>query len=151
MKQVRCEMCGSTDFVKEDGFFICQSCGIKYSIEEAKKLMVEGTVKINKTDDIHNMLKRAFMHLEDGEWGNADSLLEDVLKLDINTSKAYLGKLMVEFKARSAKDLTRQSKSFERNRLYVRALKCANDEEKKSLTICWKPMYACANGKMKLN
>ena len=34
-----CELCGATSFVKEDGMFTCQSCGTKYSPEEAQKLM----------------------------------------------------------------------------------------------------------------
>ncbi len=46
MKQLTCEMCGSTDMVKQDGMFVCQSCGTKYSVEEAKKMMVEGTVSV---------------------------------------------------------------------------------------------------------
>ena len=46
MKQLKCEMCGGTDLIKQDGVFICQSCGIKYSVEEAKKMMVEGTVQV---------------------------------------------------------------------------------------------------------
>ena len=41
MKQLTCEMCGSTDLVKQDGIFVCQSCGCKYSVEEAKKMMIE--------------------------------------------------------------------------------------------------------------
>ena len=41
MKQIVCEMCEGTDFVKDEGVFVCQSCGTKYSVEEAKKLMVE--------------------------------------------------------------------------------------------------------------
>jgi hypothetical protein len=32
-------MCGSSDLVKQEGVFICQSCGVKYSIEEARKMM----------------------------------------------------------------------------------------------------------------
>lgn len=44
MKQLTCEMCGSKDFVKEDGLFVCQSCGIKYTIEEAKKLINLGEI-----------------------------------------------------------------------------------------------------------
>ena len=36
MKQLTCEMCGSTELVKQDGFFVCQTCGCKYSVEEAK-------------------------------------------------------------------------------------------------------------------
>ena len=49
MKQLVCEMCGSSDLVKQDGFFICQFCGCKYSVEEAKKMMIEGTVDIKGT------------------------------------------------------------------------------------------------------
>jgi len=41
MKKIVCEMCESTDFVKEDGLFVCQGCGCKYSMEEAKKMMKE--------------------------------------------------------------------------------------------------------------
>ena len=37
MKKLVCEMCGSSDMVKQDGMFVCQTCGVKYSLEEAKK------------------------------------------------------------------------------------------------------------------
>ena len=41
-----CEMCGSTDLIKQNGVFVCQSCGIKYSMEEARKLMSGGTAQV---------------------------------------------------------------------------------------------------------
>lgn len=47
MKQLTCEMCGSTDLMKDGGVFVCQTCGCKYSVEEAKKMMVEGTVDVS--------------------------------------------------------------------------------------------------------
>ena len=47
MKQLTCEMCGSTEMLKQDGVFVCQACGCKYSVEEAKKMMVEGTVDVS--------------------------------------------------------------------------------------------------------
>ena len=65
MKQLTCEMCGSTDLIKQDGVFVCQSCGTKYSIEEAKKMMIEGTVavsgtvKIDDTERVKNFFKMA--------------------------------------------------------------------------------------------
>lgn len=37
MKQLICELCGSSDLVKSDGMFVCQECGTKYTVEEAKK------------------------------------------------------------------------------------------------------------------
>ena len=39
MKKLTCEMCGSTDLLKDGGVFVCQNCGTKYSVEEAKKMM----------------------------------------------------------------------------------------------------------------
>ncbi|MCR5015471.1 MAG: TFIIB-type zinc finger domain-containing protein [Ruminococcus sp.] len=47
MNALVCEMCGSNNVIKEDGMYICQSCGTKYSVEEAKKLMIEGTVDVS--------------------------------------------------------------------------------------------------------
>ena len=54
MKQLTCEMCGSTDLMKQDGVFVCQSCGCKYSIEEAKRMMIEGTVDVQGTVKVDN-------------------------------------------------------------------------------------------------
>lgn len=52
MKQLTCEICGSTDLLKQNGVFVCQACGTKYSVEEAKKMMVEGTVKVDNSEKI---------------------------------------------------------------------------------------------------
>lgn len=54
MKQLTCEMCGSTELVKDGGFFICQTCGTRYSVEEAKKMMIEGTVDVQGTVKVDN-------------------------------------------------------------------------------------------------
>ena len=58
MKQLVCEMCGSTDLLKEEGVFVCQSCGCKYSVEEAKKMMVEveGAVTVQNAAQLDNLL-----------------------------------------------------------------------------------------------
>lgn len=52
MRQVTCEMCGSTDMIKQDGVFVCRTCGMKYSVEEAKKMMIEGTVEVTGTVNV---------------------------------------------------------------------------------------------------
>lgn len=54
MKQLTCEMCGGTDLMKQDGVFVCQSCGCKYSVEEAKRMMIEGTVDVQGTVKVDN-------------------------------------------------------------------------------------------------
>ena len=59
MDKLTCEMCGSTDLMKTDGVFVCQTCGTKYSVEEAKRMMVEGTVEASNMANIENLLKLA--------------------------------------------------------------------------------------------
>ena len=54
MKQLTCEMCGGTDLIKHEGAYVCQNCGMKYSVEEAKKMMIEGTVDVQGTVKVDN-------------------------------------------------------------------------------------------------
>ncbi|MEA5459931.1 CFI-box-CTERM domain-containing protein [Arcicella sp. LKC2W] len=49
MKVLTCEICDSTNLIKEDGVFICQSCSTKYSVEEAKKMIIDGTIEVTGT------------------------------------------------------------------------------------------------------
>jgi uncharacterized Zn finger protein (UPF0148 family) len=57
MKKLTCEMCGSTELIKDGGVFVCQTCGCKYSIEEARKMMVEGTVEVAGTIKVDDTAK----------------------------------------------------------------------------------------------
>ena len=88
MKQLVCEMCGSTDLVKNEGVFVCQSCGCKYSVEEAKKMMVEGvvevqgTVKVDNTQLISNYLSMAQNAIDSGNQGEAESYANKVIELE---------------------------------------------------------------------
>ena len=75
MKQLTCEMCGSTDLIKQDGVFICQNCGCKYSVEEAKRMMIEGpvdvsgsTVKIDNSAFIEKYLQNARRAKQKEDW-----------------------------------------------------------------------------------
>ena len=41
MKKLVCELCRSSNFGKLDGIYICRDCGSKYSLEEARRLLVD--------------------------------------------------------------------------------------------------------------
>jgi len=41
MKKLVCTMCNSMNFIKEGNEFFCQDCGIRYSIDDAKKMLIE--------------------------------------------------------------------------------------------------------------
>ena len=53
MTAITCELCGSNDIQKQDGLYVCQHCGTKYTIEEARKLI--GTVSIDNSQQIENL------------------------------------------------------------------------------------------------
>ncbi len=41
MKKIVCDLCGESDFIKISGMFECQVCGAKYTLEEAKSMMID--------------------------------------------------------------------------------------------------------------
>lgn len=72
MKALVCEMCGSPDLVKTDGMFVCQNCGTKYTVEEAKKMMVEGTVQIDNSAFVEKYLANARRARTKGDWAEVE-------------------------------------------------------------------------------
>lgn len=104
MKRIVCELCEGTEFTKENGMFVCQGCGTKYSAEEARSLMrdVEGDapastgipvvgvsmVNPNQTQ-IDNMLLLATNAFEAGNLKEAESYCNQVIALDAMSYKAW--------------------------------------------------------------
>lgn len=90
MKAIICEMCGSNDLIKQDGVYICQNCGTKYSIEEAKKLLVDvsGTVKIDSSDELNNLYEIARRAKNDNNSENAYKYYEQILVKDPSSWEA---------------------------------------------------------------
>lgn len=107
MKQLTCEMCGSTDLIKQDGFFICQTCGCKYSVEEAKKMMIEGTVdvqgtvKVDSSDELRNLYQIARRAKDDNNGENAAKYYDMILVKDPTSWEASF--YLVYFKAMECK------------------------------------------------
>ena len=77
MQAIKCEVCGSGDLIKTDGLFVCQHCGTKYSLEEARKLL--GSVKIDKTDDTENYRVVARRALKDSDYERAMQFYDLIL------------------------------------------------------------------------
>lgn len=96
MKQLTCEMCGSTDLLKQEGVFVCQTCGTKYSVEEAKKMMIEGTVnvsgtvKVDNTDKIENYLEMARSAYEAGNKREAEAYCNRIIEIEPQNYEAWM-------------------------------------------------------------
>jgi len=88
MKQLTCEMCGSTELLKQEGVFLCQECGTKYSVEEARKMMTEGTdevakkVSIDNTARLDNLYKLARRAKDENNTEKAAQYYEQILLED---------------------------------------------------------------------
>ncbi len=108
MKRVICEVCRGSDILKNNGVFICQSCGCKYSLEEVRKMLVEDDSEkqisetlphANQADEYMNMLKAAREAMMDGRFDTAHtisiwliSMKPDVPELIAIQALAILGK-----------------------------------------------------------
>lgn len=94
MKAIKCELCGSNDVVKQDGLYVCQHCGTKYTVEEAKKLMidgivdVQGTVKIDSSSELQNLYKLAQIAKIENNYENAEKYYNQILIKDPNSWEA---------------------------------------------------------------
>lgn len=82
MKKITCEMCGGSDIIKQENFFVCQSCGTKYSPEEAKKLIIEGTVKLDNSDRLVKLIDLARRACNTGDYSNAQKYYTMALEED---------------------------------------------------------------------
>ena len=96
MKQLTCAMCGSIDLIKQDGVFVCETCGTKYSVEEARKMIVEGTVEVAgtvKIDDsakIANYYTMAESAYDAGNQKEAENYCNKTIEIEPYNYKAWL-------------------------------------------------------------
>ena len=91
MKRLTCEMCGSTDIMKENGVFVCQTCGTKYSVEEAKKMMVEidGPIQVQNAAQLDNLLNLARQSFESKNFAKAEDFCNQVIAMDDKNYEAW--------------------------------------------------------------
>ncbi len=131
MKQLTCEMCGSTNVVKQDGMFVCQDCGTKYSVEEAKKMMidgvveVQGTVKVDNSELVDNYLSMASNALDASNLSEVEQYCNKVIEIEPNNAKAWL------FKGKAAgwQSSVRNSRLQEAGHCFLKAIENSSRNE----------------------
>lgn len=98
MKQIVCEMCGGTSLVKDGGLFVCQDCGCKYSLEEARKMMQEvpggapaaaAPAPVNNKAQLDNLLNLARSSFESKNYSQAEEFCNQVLAMDSQHYEAW--------------------------------------------------------------
>ena len=100
--------------------------GIKKIVSAgASKVEVKKTVAVGGNVNVEPLLERAFMFLEDGDWGEANEYCEKVLDQDPKNARAYLGKLMAECRACRMEDLQNCRQPFDGSGNYNKILRFA--------------------------
>ncbi len=132
MKQLTCEMCGSTDLLKEGGVFVCQTCGCKYSVEEARKMMIEGTVevtgtvKVDNSAAIDNYLKMAKNALEASNNEEAENYANKIIELEPQNSAAW----KIKGEAAGWQSKTNNNRMGESVTAWINAITYADDDSR---------------------
>ncbi len=96
MKQLICEVCGGTELLKNEGNFVCQTCGAKYSLDEVRKMMLgeqatgtsntlnESNAPTQNTNSvqIENLLNLAKSSYDSKNYSQAEEFCNQVIALD---------------------------------------------------------------------
>lgn len=129
MKQLVCEMCGSNDLVKKEGVFVCQACGTKYSVEEARKMMVEGTVKVDNSHMVSNYLEMAINAYKADNQAEAEAYCNKTIEIEPTNHLAW----MLKGKAAGWQSTIQSPRIPEAVLAFTKAVQYAPEEEKEDL------------------
>ena len=146
VKQLKCEMCDSTNLIKQDGMFVCQDCGAKYTVDEAKKMMAEASagvpaeVPAPANNDAPTSLIRARQSLAHGEMTAAKEYFDRVLDDDPENAEAWWGKFLADF------DVTDENAFFKKPDLYLFRQIENNSNYREALQYAKEPFLERVNG-----
>ena len=148
MKTIVCEMCGNNNLVKQDGVFVCQYCGTQYSVEEAKKMMVEiegnvdvtgSTIKVDNSAFVEKYLANARRAYEKEDWEEVEKYYNLVEQNAPNNMEAVFfsafGKTML---AMTDEDYYKKQQKFN---VLIKSISVINDyyeltnEDKKAVLV----------------
>lgn len=77
-----------------------------------------------------NLIKRAYMFLEDGEFETADTYFDKILDIDIEDSRAYIGKLLADCRLKSEDEIPTLPQTVTEDKNFIKALRFATPEQK---------------------
>lgn len=89
MKAMVCELCRSNSFSKREDFYQCDYCRTKFTPEQARRMLVEGTVKIDRSDDTARLLVIARNAFDGGNKLEAYEYANRVLEIDSHNGQAW--------------------------------------------------------------
>ena len=118
----------------------CDSCGTECLVQDAiKALTVRGNVQVGSATinvsgtNTDSLLQRVEIMLGDGDFGGAMSKCDTILDSDPTNGKVYFYMLMSNLNCRNRNDLASQTRPFESNQYYIKAMQYGDPELKNEL------------------
>lgn len=97
-------------------------------IEKIIGTAAAATTVQNQAGGFESILKRGFVELEYKDWSKAEKCFEEALNHDVQCAEAYLGKLLIDCKISSPKELANLKRPFDENGNYRRAIRFGKSE-----------------------
>lgn len=121
-----------------DDVFDCSENEFMREISDKIEAILKPEVNAIVPDDIvtataankENLIKRAYMFLEDAEFETADSYFDKILDIDIEDSRAYIGKLLAECRLRNEEAIRTLPQTVTDDKNFKKALRFASPEQK---------------------
>ena len=141
MKKIVCELCEGTEFTKDNGMFVCNNCGTRYTAEEARAMMrdVDGAVPaVNSVPaasvpagnpnqaQIDNLLVLATSSYEASKNDETINFCNKVIELDATCFKAWL----LKGKAIGWESTLKEPRVSEAAHSFCKAIDFAPEEDK---------------------
>ncbi len=98
MQKLQCELCGSVDIVRtDDGFFRCEHCGCKYTLEQAKAMLGTVETTIGKAEQ-ERLFNNAQTQYDLGRLFDAEKTYAELTKQFPDDYRGWLGLLRINCK-----------------------------------------------------
>lgn len=98
MKPIICEVCGANEFIKDNGVYKCKYCNTEYTLEEFKKLMIEGPVELVKGKaEKERLVKNAIQYVQLKEYELAETEYKNIVHQFPEDCRGWLGLFSIEF------------------------------------------------------
>lgn len=127
----------------------CDSCGTECLVQDAiKALTVRGNVQVGSATinvsgtNTDGLLQRVEIMLGDGDFLGAMSKCDTILDSDPTNGKVYFYMLMSNLNCRNRNDLASQTRPFDGNQYYIKAMQYGDPELKNELQGYTNRMYA---------
>lgn len=118
-------------FDSADGEFMREiSEKVEMVLKPEEAAVVPDSIVTATAANKENLIKRAYMFLEDGEFDTADTYFDKILDIDIEDSRAYIGKLLAEYKLSSEDQIPTIPMPVTDDKNFIKALRFATPEQK---------------------